>query len=184
MCIRDRLGHIPEDRQIAGSAGAATVEDNFLMTLYRKPELGKWGYFSRETGRKLLDEQVKLFDIKIPGGRSEGSSLSGGNMQKLIVAREYNLKPQILLAAQPTRGVDIGATEFIHRKLVEIRDDGCGVLLISNELSEIMSLSDRILVMYEGKIVGETTGEEADITRLGLWMAGITEAEGEGGGKV
>lgn len=178
------LGHIPEDRQIAGSAGAATVEDNFLMTLYRKPQLGKWGYFSRENGRELLNEQVKLFDIKIPGSGAEGASLSGGNMQKLIVAREYSLKPQILLAAQPTRGVDIGATEFIHRKLVEIRDDGCGVLLISNELSEIMSLSDRILVMYEGRIVGETTLAEADITRLGLWMAGITEAQGEGGGEV
>lgn len=177
------LGHIPEDRQITGSAGAASVEDNFFMTLYRKPEFGRRGYFSRETARKLLDRQVKQFGIKIPGINAEGSSLSGGNMQKLIVAREYSLKPRILLAAQPTRGVDIGATEFIHRKLVEIRDAGCGVLLISNELSEIMSLSDRILVMYEGRIVGETTSETADITRLGLWMAGVTQGE-EGGSEA
>lgn len=171
------LGHIPEDRQIAGSAGGASVEDNFLMTLYRQPELGRWGYFSRKAGRELLENQVAQFDIKIPGVKAEGSSLSGGNMQKLIVAREYNLKPQILVASQPTRGVDIGATEFIHRKLVELRDAGCGVLLISNELSEILSLSDRIMVMYEGKIVGETTSGQADITRLGLWMAGITQEE-------
>ena len=122
-----------------------------------------------------LEASIEAFKIKIPSIKAGGYSLSGGNMQKLIVAREYNLHPKILIAAQPTRGVDIGAMEIIHKKLVELRESGKAVLLVSNELSEIMSLSDRILVMYQGRIMGEVAAKDAEESQLGLWMAGISE---------
>lgn len=176
---RNGLGLIPEDRQIMGSAGVASTEDNFLMTIYRMPEISRHGLLSRKKGIKVLNEHVEKFNIKMADAKNPGSSLSGGNMQKLIVAREHYLQPRVLLAAQPTRGVDIGATEFIHQKLVEMRDNRNGVLLISNELSEIMSLSDRILVIYNGRIIGEVDGKDADVTTIGLWMAGITNSNQE-----
>ena len=169
------LGHIPEDRQIAGSAPEASIEDNFAMTTYRKPDINHFGFISRKKIREQMDKCIDLFKIKIPGGKAKGSSLSGGNMQKLIFSREYNLDPSVLIAAQPTRGVDIGAMEFIHNKLVEMRDKKKAILLISNELSEIMSLSDRILVMYKGKITGELLAEDATEEKLGLLMAGVRE---------
>ena len=169
------LGLIPEDRQISGSAGVATVEDNFLMTTYRKRNINKHGFISRKIARMELEASIEAFKIKIPSIKAGGYSLSGGNMQKLIVAREYNLHPKILIAAQPTRGVDIGAMEIIHKKLVELRESGKAVLLVSNELSEIMSLSDRILVMYQGRIMGEVAAKDAEESQLGLWMAGISE---------
>lgn len=169
------LGHIPEDRQTAGSAPEASIEDNFTMTTYRKPEINKSGLILKKIIRKQLRESVELFQIKIPGEKQKGSSLSGGNMQKLIFAREYNLNPSVLIASQPTRGVDIGAMEFIHNKLVEMRDENKAILLVSNELSEIMSLSDRILVMYKGKITGSFKAEEVTEEKLGLYMAGIKE---------
>ncbi len=168
------LGHIPEDRQIQGSAPEATIEDNFLMTTYRKPEINYHSLISRKKAMGELEAMVGKFKIKIPGCKAKGSSLSGGNMQKLIFAREYNLNPKCLIAAQPTRGVDIGAMEFIHNRLVEMRDQGKAVLLVSNELSEIMLLSDRVLVMYEGKISGEVKSGELSEEKIGLLMAGIT----------
>lgn len=168
------LGHIPEDRQIHGSASIASIEDNYLMTNYRTPAFSSHGFLSRKIGLEHLEQARKAFAIKMPGPKAAGGTLSGGNMQKLIVAREYGLNPQVLIAAQPTRGVDIGATEFIHQKLLEMRDNGKAILLISNELTEIMSLSDRILVIYKGRFVGEVLASDANEEQLGLWMAGIT----------
>lgn len=167
------IGHIPEDRQHEGSAGEATVEDNFAMTTYRESEVNHYGLIFRSKILKQLGKMVEKFKIKIPSVKAKGSSLSGGNMQKLIFAREYNLDPNVMIAAQPTRGVDIGAMEFIHNRLLEMRDHGKAVLLISNELSEIMSLSDRILVMFKGKISGEMLTKDAKEEDLGLLMAGI-----------
>ena len=169
------LGHIPEDRQTVGSAGDATIEDNYLMTTYRKPQVSRRGVLNRAAAIKLLDTAIEKFQIKSSGNKNYGRSLSGGNMQKLIVAREYDLDPSVLVAAQPTRGVDVGAQEFIYQKLLEMKGKGKAILLVSNELSEIMELSDRIIVMYRGKIVGEVAAEKAERTELGLWMAGITE---------
>lgn len=166
-------GHIPEDRQAVGSCLDASIEDNFLMTIYRTPQGNKRGIISRKLVNEQLNRSVQLFNIKLPGKRAMGYSLSGGNMQKLIFAREYNLNPKLLIAAQPTRGVDIGATEFIHNKLIEMRDLRKAILLISNELSEILSLSDRILVMYKGRIIGQVQADEADENQIGLLMAGI-----------
>lgn len=169
------LGHIPEDRQREGSAPDATIEDNFLMTTYRKPGINRHALISRKKALHELGEMVEKFKIKIPGYKAKGSSLSGGNMQKLIFAREYNLDPQCLIASQPTRGVDIGAMEFIHSHLAGMRDQGKAVLLVSNELSEIMLLSDRVLVMYEGKISGEVKAGELSEEKIGLLMAGVTQ---------
>lgn len=173
------LGHIPEDRQREGSAPDATIEDNFLMTTYRKPEINRHALISRKKALQELEDMVREFKIKIPGYRAKGSALSGGNMQKLIFAREYNLNPRCLIASQPTRGVDIGAMEFIHSHLARMRDQGKAVLLVSNELSEIMLLSDRVLVMYEGKISGEVKAGELSEEKIGLLMAGIVQERGE-----
>ena len=118
-------------------------------------------------------EGLKEYDVRYNRIQDNASSLSGGNLQKLIIAREMYTKPRLLVAAQPTRGVDIGATEFIHRQIVAHRDAGNAVLLFSNELSEIMSLSDRILVMFKGRIIGEICQAEATEEQLGFWMAGI-----------
>jgi len=175
------LGHIPEDRQITGSASSASVEDNFLMTTYKKPELNRKGFISRAKIRKQLEYCIESFRIKIPTLTSEANSLSGGNMQKLIFAREYNLNPKVLIAAQPTRGVDIGAMEFIHNRLIDMKETGKAILLISNELSEIMTLSDRILVMYNGGFIGEVMAEDATEEMLGLMMAGIKSRQDKEG---
>jgi simple sugar transport system ATP-binding protein len=116
-----------------------------------------------------------MFDVRAPGPDVLARTLSGGNQQKLIVAREFQRDPQVLIAAQPTRGLDVAATEFVHRKLIELRDQDKAVLLISMELTEILDLSDRILVMYEGKIVGEFDADQASPELLGLLMAGSQE---------
>ena len=114
---------------------------------------------------------MDAFDVRPGNPALKSASFSGGNQQKLILARELDRAPEVLLVGQPTRGVDIGAIELIHEKLVEMRDGGCAVLLVSVELDEIMALSDRIIVMYEGRIVGELAGRTADKTTLGLMMA-------------
>ena len=114
---------------------------------------------------------MQSFDVRPGNPKLKSASFSGGNQQKLILARELDKNPEVLLVGQPTRGVDIGAIELIHKKLVDMRDEGCAVLLVSVELDEIMALSDRIVVMCEGEIVGEMRGREADKTTLGLMMA-------------
>src|SRR5581483_10149733 len=115
---------------------------------------------------------VKEFDVRPPNIALPAGALSGGNQQKLIVAREFDIKPKLLLVSQPTRGVDIGATEFIHRKLIELRDAGCAVLLVSAELEEVLSLSDRVIVIYEGRIVGEVDPKTVGEEEIGLMMTG------------
>jgi simple sugar transport system ATP-binding protein len=116
---------------------------------------------------------IEEYDIRTPGSQVEGGNLSGGNQQKLIVAREFSRKPRLLIAAQPTRGIDVGSIEFIHRRIVEQRDEGAAVLLVSAELDEIMALSDRIAVLYKGEIIDTLPAEEATREQLGLLMAGI-----------
>ncbi|MBT7760430.1 MAG: heme ABC transporter ATP-binding protein, partial [Rhodospirillaceae bacterium] len=125
------------------------------------------------------DGKMSRFDVRPPNPQLTSDSFSGGNQQKLVLAREIERQPDILLIGQPTRGVDIGAIEFIHQQLIEMRDGGCGVLLVSVELEEILSLSDRILVMFEGRIVGEVDGAAADARTIGLMMANALETDGE-----
>jgi general nucleoside transport system ATP-binding protein len=166
------VGHIPEDRRAVGLVLHYTVAENLVLGRQRSAAFSWRGLVLRlgaiiDWARRL----VKEFDIRTPSIETQAHALSGGNQQKIIVAREMGVRPRVLLASQPTRGVDIGAIEFIHRRLVAQRDEGTAVLLVSAELEEIISLSDRIAVLYEGRIVSiepANTPEE----RLGLLMTG------------
>jgi general nucleoside transport system ATP-binding protein len=165
------VGHIPQDRQRRGLVLDFSIAENIALHDYRKRPGSRFGWLFPgrlvERARRLIAE----FDVRGGNAQTKAGALSGGNQQKVILAREIDRDPRLLIAAQPTRGLDVGAIEFVHRRLIEERDEGRGVLLVSLELDEILSLSDRILVMFEGSIVGEfppTTSEE----ELGLAMTG------------
>ena len=165
------LGHIPEDRQRRGLVLEFNLAENLALEDYREPPDSRFGWlFPRRLvarARRLLQE----FDVRGGGPHARASTLSGGNQQKVVIAREVARDPRVLIAAQPTRGLDVGAIEYVHRRLVESRDTGKAVLLVSLELEEILSLSDRILVMYEGRIVAEH-GPDASEEELGIAMTG------------
>jgi general nucleoside transport system ATP-binding protein len=165
------VGHIPEDRQRRGLVLEFTIAENIALHDYNRPPDSKWGWLFP---RRLIQRAASLireFDVRGGGPQTRGGTLSGGNQQKVVAAREIARDPSVLVAAQPTRGLDVGAIEYLHRRLVEERDEGRAILLVSLELDEILSLSDRILVMYEGRIVGEhardTTEEEIGLEMLG-----------------
>ena len=165
------VGHIPEDRQRRGLVLEFSIAENIALHDYNRPPASKWGWLFP---RRLIQRAASLireFDVRGGGPRTVGGALSGGNQQKVVAAREIARDPSVLVAAQPTRGLDVGAIEYLHRRLVEERDEGRAILLVSLELDEILSLSDRILVMYEGRIVGEharaTTEEEIGLEMLG-----------------
>lgn len=167
------MGCIPEDRQLTGAAVGGTILSNFIMTGYRSRDFAGRYFINYKKAKKTTWDNVKKFTVKTDNIMNDALSLSGGNLQKLIAARELYLKPSVLIAAQPSRGVDIGATEYIHDMLVEHRNQGNAVLLVSNELSEIMAISDRILVIYNGRFVGEVDPRTATEEEIGLLMAGI-----------
>lgn len=168
------LAHIPEDRYQWGSAKEATVEENGMMGHYKNDAdmKGKAGLLNKTRISSIIKEWVKAYSIKTKSIREKAQNLSGGNLQKLIVAREMEHRTPFLIAAEPTRGVDIGAMEFIHGQLMHKRDQGDGILLVSSELSEILALSDRVLIMYEGKIIGELIGKDATEEKISYLMAG------------
>ncbi|NDJ78750.1 MAG: ABC transporter ATP-binding protein [Chloroflexi bacterium] len=171
------LSHIPEERMLDGIVKDFSVAENLVLQDFaRKPYA--WGMFLRfgMIARKCK-QYIREYEIKTPSHETPTKSLSGGNIQKLVLARELSRQPRVLIAAQPTRGVDIGATEYIHHRLLEARDSGTAILLISEDLDEILALADRIVVMYEGQIVGEVSREDADVGTLGLMMAGATVAK-------
>lgn len=175
------IAHIPEDRHKRGLVLNFDLAENLVFGVhYRKPFTRSWGILNwpqiKDTAAKLL----KQYDVRTPGHHLLARSLSGGNQQKLIVARELEQQPSLLIASQPTRGVDIGAIEFIHNRLLEERGNGKAVLLVSAELQEIMTLADTIGVMYEGKLMAVLPASEASEEKLGLLMAGVT-ADPEGG---
>ena len=173
LCRDLQVGHIPEDRQEVGAARHASIRDNYLLYLHTHKSFNKGMFLNYKKVDDTCREGLSEYDVRYNRIQDNASSLSGGNLQKLIIAREMYSKPRLLVAAQPTRGVDIGATEFIHKQIVAHRDAGNAVLLFSNELSEIMSLSDRILVMFKGQIIGEISQDKATEEQLGFWMAGI-----------
>jgi general nucleoside transport system ATP-binding protein len=165
------VGHIPEDRQRRGLVLEFSIAENIALHDYDKPPDSKWGWLYP---RRLVDRArvlIKEFDVRGGGPLTRAGGLSGGNQQKLVAAREIARDPKVLIAAQPTRGLDVGAIEYLHRRIVAERDEGRAVLLISLELEEILSLSDRILVIYEGEIAGEHTGEVSE-EEIGLEMLG------------
>jgi general nucleoside transport system ATP-binding protein len=165
---------IPEDRASVGSALPASAADNLAMGFHRAPPLARRGFIDGAAVVARARALIEKFGVRIVGPQAPAGSLSGGNLQKLVVARELSHEAPALIAEQPTRGVDVGATEFIHGRLVAERDAGRAVLLVSAELGEVLALSDRILVMYEGRILAETPQAEADEATLGLLMAGRT----------
>jgi general nucleoside transport system ATP-binding protein len=165
------IGHIPEDRHRRGLVLPFTLTENLALESYRKSPYSRFWFLNLQAMLERARRLLKEFDVR--GGRptTPAFALSGGNQQKVVLAREIDSNPKVLIAAQPTRGLDVGAIEFVHRRLVEQRDAGRAVLLVSLELEEILSLSDRILVIYEGRIVGEfppTATEE----ELGFAMTG------------
>jgi ABC-type uncharacterized transport system ATPase subunit len=165
------LGHVPEDRQRRGLVLEFSIAENLAIHDFRKQPDSRFGWLYP---RRLLQRAARLireFDIRGGGPQTGAGGLSGGNQQKVVLAREIDRDPKVLIAAQPTRGLDVGAIEFVHRRLVEERDEGRGVLLVSLELEEILSLSDRILVMYEGEIAGEFPPDASE-EELGIAMTG------------
>jgi general nucleoside transport system ATP-binding protein len=170
-CFDAGLGHIPEDRQLRGLILDFTLAENVGIHDFRKVPNSRLGWLYPRAMIARAGDWLKAFDVRGGGPETRASALSGGNQQKVVVAREIGREPRVLVAAQPTRGIDVGAIEFIHRRLVEERDEGKAILLVSFELDEILSLSDRILVMYEGRIVGEYA---PDVTHeeLGIAMTG------------
>ncbi|MGF6229799.1 ABC-type uncharacterized transport system ATPase subunit [Inquilinus ginsengisoli] len=170
------IAYVPEDRAHTGTALRASAADTLSMGFHRRPPLSRRGVLDRAAMRDRARGLIARFGIKIPGEGVAVGTLSGGNLQKVVVARELDHQAPVLIAEQPTRGVDVGAIEFIHGQLVAERDKGRAVLLVSAELGEILALSDRVLVMYEGRVIAEVPGAEATETSLGLLMAGVTGA--------
>ena len=165
------VGHIPEDRQRRGLVLEFSIAENIALHDYSKPPDSRWGWLFPARLVARAGRVIKEFDVRGGGPLSRAGGLSGGNQQKVVVAREIARDPKVLIAAQPTRGLDVGAIEYLHRRILTERDEGRAILLVSLELEEILSLSDRILVIYEGEIVGEHTGEVSD-EQIGLEMLG------------
>lgn len=175
-----KIGHIPEDRQTTGACLTSTIEENLILDVYDHPEFRFGPFMKRKRLKEFAQVLMKTFDVRADSGETLAGSLSGGNLQKVVIARELAKNPKLLIASQPTRGVDIGAIEFIHREIIKKRDQGAAVLLVSAELSEIMSLSDRIGVLYNGELVA-VLDNTPDLTEqeIGYYMLGIKKAKQE-----
>lgn len=171
-----RICHIPEDRHLHGMVAEYSIADNLVLNSYRNEPYAHNGMINRTAIREQAETLVPAFDVRTPGIETPAGSLSGGNQQKMVVAREFSRESQLLIAAQPTRGIDVGSIEFIHRRIVAKRDEGVAVLLVSAELDEILSLSDRIIVMYQGSVVAEVKRGDANREQLGLYMAGAQQS--------
>ena len=180
--IRNRtltgMGHIPEDRHKHGLVLDYTLAENMILQTYFKEPFQKNGFLQNNEIEKYSDRLIKQFDVRSgQGSDTIARSMSGGNQQKAIIAREIDRDPMLLVAVQPTRGLDVGAIEYIHKQLVNERDEGRAVLMVSLELDEVMNVSDRILVIYEGELVGEFKPEEITVEELGLYMSGSKRRE-------
>lgn len=167
------ISHIPEDRHKHGLVLDYTLEQNMVLQRYFEPEFQKHGFIKFNNVREYSDKLIEQYDVRSgQGSVTVVRSMSGGNQQKAVVAREMDREHSLLIAVQPTRGLDVGAIEYIHNQLVAKRDEGSAVLLVSFELDEVMNLADRILVMYEGEIVGQLDPKTTTVQELGLYMAG------------
>ena len=169
----ENMSHIPEDRHKHGLVLDFTLEQNLVLQKYREPRFQHNGFIDRGAVRQYAQQLIEQYDVRSGQGPvTIARSMSGGNQQKAIIAREVDRDLPLIVAVQPTRGLDVGAIEYLHSQLVAERDKGKAVLLVSLELDEVMSLSDRILVMYEGEIVGELDPKATTVQELGLYMAG------------
>lgn len=173
------LGIVPEDRYAQGLCRDMSIPENCIAGYFGDKQVCQFGVLKRKGIRDKAREYIKKYDIRVATEDGNVSELSGGNAQKIIIAREFENHPRLIIACQPTRGVDVGSIEFIHKQLLRFRNEGHSVLLISSELSEIMSLSDRVAVMYKGKIIGEVDPKRISTTEIGLLMAGSTSQRKE-----
>jgi len=171
------IGYIPEDRSHDGYVGEFSVRDNLVLDLYRTPEFSSGPALKLAAIERNADHRIEEFDIRTGSAESPVGSLSGGNQQKVVVAREFSRQLKVLIASQPTRGVDVGSIEFIHKRIIAERDQGTAVVIVSTELDEIFALSDRIAVMYDGRVV-DTVTPDIEREEIGLLMAGGGSAEG------
>jgi simple sugar transport system ATP-binding protein len=171
------VAHIPEDRQRHGLILSFPIYDNLMLCTYYKPPYARGISLQEKTIFANAEALVKEYDVRTPSIYVNAGGLSGGNQQKVIVAREFSRPIQVLIASQPTRGLDVGSIEYIHNQIIKKRDEGTGVLLVSSELDEILALSDRIAVMYKGQIMGILEASKASKEDLGLLMAGMHPME-------
>jgi simple sugar transport system ATP-binding protein len=177
--IHKGIGHIPEDRQKRGLVLDYSIDDNMVLEVYNKEPFSKHGLLNRKAINDYAEKIIEKFDVRSgKGGVSIIRSLSGGNQQKAIVGREIELDPELLIAVQPTRGLDVGSIEYIHKRLIEHRDSGKAVLLVSLELDEVLNLSDRIAIVNNGELVGVVNASETNENEVGLMMAGVQKGEG------
>lgn len=172
------MAHIPEDRLQTGLNLQTNLDENVIVSRYREPEFERYGVLDQARIRKLAEWVVKQFSVAAARPGEDIATLSGGNLQKVVLGRELSGSPTLIVANQPTRGLDVGSIEFVHRALVDARDRGAAVLLVSVELDEILALSDRILVLFRGRIAGELDGETANKEQLGILMAGGETEQG------
>lgn len=177
---RMKVGHVPEDRQTAGASLTSTIAENLILDHYRNREFKRGPFLNKKKIQAFAKTMMETFDVRAQSEETLAGALSGGNLQKVVVARELSKNPKLLLASQPTRGVDIGAIEFIHREIVKRRDGGAAVMVVSAELSEVMALSDRIAVLYNGEIAA-VLDNTPDLTEqeVGYYMLGIKKQERE-----
>ncbi|MGD2097906.1 MAG: ABC transporter ATP-binding protein [Desulfobacterales bacterium] len=171
--IQSQMGRIPEDRIDTGLLMDLSVEENLILENHSSAAFQTYGLMKSQKIHHYSDELIEAYNIKTAGRDAITQSLSGGNLQKVMLARELAGEPSLIIASQPTRGLDVGAMEYIHQRLVKERERGAGILLISDDLDEIFALSDRIVVLYEGKIMGEAPGATASREQVGLWMSGV-----------
>jgi simple sugar transport system ATP-binding protein len=166
------LSHVPEDRMHTGLIANMTVTDNLILKDYRHPPLARLGFLIQKAMHVFADRLIDEFEIAAPSRETVVKGLSGGNLQKAILAREITAGGDLMVAVHPTRGLDIGATEWVQRRLLEQRRKGAAILLISEDLDELLAVSDRIAVIYEGRIMGIVPADEAQVEEIGLMMAG------------
>ena len=169
------VAHVPEDRQRSGLVLTFTIAENLVLDSYYDEPFSRGVVMDWDRARASASTLVEEYDVRTPSIEVEARNLSGGNQQKVIVAREFSRDVKFTVASQPTRGLDVGSIEYIHERIVKERDAGGAILIVSTELDEVMALSDRILVMFRGRIVAERRPDETDTTQLGLFMAGVTE---------
>ena len=172
QCRDAGFAFVPEERMLHGAVAEFSVSENMMLLNHDSEEFSRFGFLKLPALRERADRLVKYCDVKTPSIDTATSALSGGNIQKLIMARELSAEPAVLLVAQPTRGVDIGAAEYIHERLIAQREQGTAVLVVSEDLDEVLALADRVAVMFEGWIVAVIDRSECTVEDLGLLMAG------------
>ena len=170
--LEKHIGHVPEDRSTRGLVSQMSIEENIILGYHKKPGFSKHGFFLSSKVRDFTKQQIKAFKIKAGNSKQTCATLSGGNQQKVVIARVFSEDPNLIIVAQPTRGVDIGAMDYIHDQLISLRDQGKAIVLVSADLDEILRLSDRIAVLYEGSLVSIADNGTYSETELGLMMTG------------